>query len=247
MKSIMKRLSIAAALLVLGVALACVYQAAGAPLFAGKPSVVVTVNLSNVLSKLNQRGDSIKQLKKMVEDMTAEDDKQTAELKKMETDMKDLAEGKDNMDLQDKLALTALKHQAWRRFTDGKIDIEASLQLQDVYRAIKTTVNQMATSASYDVVLVDDSQGDLSTTSDSRMPQEAQVLQQIAGRRMLYANPAIDITDDLIVRMNNDYRASGNKNNAGAGNNNNNNNGGPAAKPAEPPPVKPAPAGKPKS
>jgi len=245
MKSITKRLGVAAGLVALGVVLASVYQAGGMALLAGQPTVVVTVNLSNVLSKLNQRGDSIKQLKKMVDDTAIEDDKQTAELKKMEADLKDLAEGPAKMDLQDKFALANLKHQAWRRFMDGKIDIEASLQLQDVYRSIKSTVSQMATSAKYDLVAVDDSQGDLSTSSDSRMPQEAQVLQQIAGRRLLYANPAIDITDDLIVRMNNDYRAGVNKN--AAGGNDNNNGAGAAGKPADPNPAKPGPAAKPKS
>jgi hypothetical protein len=33
-------------------------------------------------------------------------------------------------------------------------------------------------------------------------------MQQINGRRMLYSNPALDITDALIERMNSDFRAA---------------------------------------
>jgi hypothetical protein len=41
------------------------------------------------------------------------------------------------------------------------------------------------------------------------VPREAQILQQISDRRMLYANPQLDITDELITRMNNEWKASG--------------------------------------
>jgi hypothetical protein len=40
------------------------------------------------------------------------------------------------------------------------------------------------------------------------MSLEGQVLDQFQRRRMLYANPAYDLTDKLIVRMNN-ARAAG--------------------------------------
>ena len=103
--------------------------------------------------------------------------------------------------------MATLKYQAWARFSTDKIDIEKALVLHDIYRSIKTAVSQMASSSGYDVVLVDDSQGELTTSTEARVPRESQIRQQIAGRRMLYGNPMIDITDDLIARMNNAHKA----------------------------------------
>ncbi len=56
-------------------------------------------------------------------------------------------------------------------------------------------------------MIVDDSQGDLGTTEDSRLSREAQVRQQIAARRVLYSAPVVDVTDQLIIRMNNEFKA----------------------------------------
>jgi Skp family chaperone for outer membrane proteins len=45
------------------------------------------------------------------------------------------------------------------------------------------------------------------TIKDAQMPRETQVRQQISTRRVLYASPSIDITEQLIIRMNNAYAA----------------------------------------
>jgi hypothetical protein len=50
---------------------------------------------------------------------------------------------------------------------------------------------------------VNDSLGPLNVSREIEMSQEQQVLQQIMNRRLLYAAKATDITDQLIVRMNN--------------------------------------------
>ena len=61
----------------------------------------------------------------------------------------------------------------------------------------------MAESEGYDLVIVDDSKAPFTENPDARVSREGHILQQIAVRRIMYANPMIDITQDLIVRMNN--------------------------------------------
>ena len=59
-----------------------------------------------------------------------------------------------------------------------------------------------------EIIVIDDGSEDLPTSREMKMSLEGQVLDQFQRRRMLYANPAYDLTDKLIVRMNN-ARAAG--------------------------------------
>jgi hypothetical protein len=42
---------------------------------------------------------------------------------------------------------------------------------------------------------------------ESRASRESQVTQQLFSRRVLYADPVVDITDELVERMNNAYKS----------------------------------------
>ena len=181
-----------------------------------KPAVIATVRLSTVLEKLDQRGEALANMTAMSQQVRADEAKRKEEITKLQEQLeamrKDLVDKPvtpEAMALQEQLAQKTLRFQAWSRFTLDRVDIEKALQYQDIYRSIKTAAAAMATANGYDIVLVDDSQGELTTTPDARVSREAQVIQQIIGRRMLYANPALDITDELITRMNNAHKAAG--------------------------------------
>lgn len=198
------------------------YQAYGA--VAGQPTVVVTVNLGHVIENLTQRADSDARLRKMRDELLADQEKKQNEVKAMEEKARGLQqqfEGASEaqkrniesqmIELQEHAALAALNYQAWQTISAEKVDIEAALSMQDLYRSVKAAAAQMATTNRYDLVLVDDSQGDLVMSSEARVSRMDQIRQQIAARRMLYTNPSIDITEDLIQRMNNAYKAPGPK------------------------------------
>ena len=53
---------------------------------------------------------------------------------------------------------------------------------------------------------MDDSSSELPLNREARVPAQVQLLEQIAARKILYINDALDITQDLIVRMNNQFR-----------------------------------------
>lgn len=182
------------------------YQAAAIQA-AGRPSVVVTVNLATVLEKLDQRAAAEASLKQMVDSMNAEKESREQAIEKMREKHKNMADGPEKQALENEILLANRKFEAWARFTVDKLDIEEALLYHDLYRSIKSAAAQLAEAAKYDLVLVDDSQGELSTTAQSRVSRKAQILQQIASRRMLHVNPAIDITDELVMRMNNEFKS----------------------------------------
>ena len=61
----------------------------------------------------------------------------------------------------------------------------------------------LARADGWDIVLVNDSLGEIKLAEDVNVSREQQVVSQILNRRMLYAAEATDITDQLIVRVNN--------------------------------------------
>jgi Skp family chaperone for outer membrane proteins len=210
MKPLIRRISLAIGLVALGATAVIACQAGAARMLAGRPSVVVTVNLSEVLDKLDQRAQAEVSLKAMRDAFLADNDKRQDQLKDMQTRleaMKDQPDNAEKRSLQDQAGSALVDYQAWYRFASAKADLEDSLVMRDLYRAIKAAVKTMAEAEGYDIVLVDDSQGELMTTDDSRMPKAVQVKQQIIARRMLYSAPAVNITDHLITRMNNAFKA----------------------------------------
>ncbi len=56
-------------------------------------------------------------------------------------------------------------------------------------------------------MVVDDSLRQLRMSADSAISREEQVRQQIGSRRLLFADPGLDVTDDLIATMNRAYDA----------------------------------------
>lgn len=204
--------STATTILLVALIVTIAYQAGGGALLPGQPTTVVTVDLGAVLEKLDQRADAEASLNAMTSQLKVQNEHKTADIKKMQDEYAAMGESPQKQELFDSIQLAMLNHKAWYGFNSDKLDVEASLRMQDLYRSIKTEVARMASASGFDIVLVDDSQGELSTSGDSRLSREAQTRQQIAARRMLFVNkPVLDITDDLIARMNNAHKAAGPK------------------------------------
>jgi Skp family chaperone for outer membrane proteins len=210
MKPLTKRISLVTALIALGGTVAMVCQAGASRIMSAQPSVVVTVNLSAVLEKLDQRAQAAVSLKAMTDAFKAEDDRRKAEITELGNQlnaMQEQTEDPKRAELQEITAGKLLEYQAWLRFATSKSDLEEALVMKDLYRTIKDAVKALADAEGYDIVMVDDSQGELSTTDDSKMPRAVQIKQQIVARRTLFVSPRVDITDHLITRMNNAYKA----------------------------------------
>jgi Skp family chaperone for outer membrane proteins len=94
---------------------------------------------------------------------------------------------------------------AWREYIRQEVDIEKSLLLQSLYRRITDSVAELAELDGINLVLINDGNRIVQTVPDSQMARELQVRQQISTRRIIYSSPSIDITERLIIRMNNAY------------------------------------------
>ena len=72
-----------------------------------------------------------------------------------------------------------------------------------MYKAIREQATALAVTDGWDIVLVNDALGELNMSEQVQGSKEQQILTQILSRRMLYASEMTDITEQLIVRINN--------------------------------------------
>ena len=103
----------------------------------------------------------------------------------------------------DEIAMKRLRLEEWARLKQGEIDRERSLMWQSMYRSIREESAKIAVSEGYQLVVVDDSQTEVRGSREVKAPLEEQVKQQIASLRILHADPSIDISDKVVVRINN--------------------------------------------
>ena len=71
------------------------------------------------------------------------------------------------------------------------------------HRNLRREAARVAENEGYAMVMVDDTVGEISTTPGTQMSLQQQVLEQITNRRLLYATNTVDISDQIVVRMNN--------------------------------------------
>lgn len=220
MNLIQKHMTVSAFILIAVLMSIIAYQAggqssSGAASQPARTATVVTVNLNAVLEGLAQRSDAESKMRAMGQRMIDERERRQAHVESLRDQLVELNKARQpsappteaEMELGAKLEWEMLSFQAWAQGATERLDIEQALLLQDLYRAIRIAAEDMAKANGYDLVLTDDSRGELTNDPTSNLSNQDQVRQQIAARKILYAGPRIDITNDLIARMNNQYRA----------------------------------------
>jgi Skp family chaperone for outer membrane proteins len=112
---------------------------------------------------------------------------------------------------------------ALEKYLSESVNDEVGDSLREVHAKALVAIEQYAQQANIDLVLQDDSAMDVPANKGRDITNEA-----IIRRHVLYRKPALDITDDVLRMLNNQFKASGAK----------------ISKPAPPPAPKTAPAGK---
>ncbi len=218
MKTIKKTVTAPAALLIAVLCMVIAYQAgASRPVVQQRsPAVIATVNLPKVLEGLAQRSQAEAKLESMHADFQQERDRREKEIRQLEENLKDLSEkhregGVPLEELQpvaDQLDLQRVNFQVWANFMVEKFDLEQALLMQDLYREVKKAIAAMAEVEGFDLVIFDTSGGELSFNPEVRVTRTKQIEQQILSRGVLYAAQPLDITNHLVERMNNQFRAA---------------------------------------
>lgn len=171
------------------------------------PTVVVTVDRSRVLENLDERAAAEASLRRMQEQLKVDLEQRQAEVQDLEAQL-ETATGAERTRVQREYEKKGIHLQQYAQFCNDRIDMEEALLYQSLYRSIASAIDQMAKAEGYDIVLVYEGEEEFSPYNPNlRISRANQIRQQIAEKRIMYANDAVDITDGLILRMNNAFNA----------------------------------------
>ncbi len=182
------------------------YQALGQRAMGPAAPVVAVVRINRLFDQLQQRADARIDLRRLEQDVSDERARRESAITQMQAELEEVVAVVNREKLGDELALKGLQLRFWYREAMTELEVEKAILLQDLYKSMRAAIEALAKAQGYDLVLIDDASDELPFDRESQAAPQLQVLQQIATRKILYRNPALDITLDLAERMNNAWR-----------------------------------------
>ncbi len=182
------------------------YTTLGQRAVAPDAAVIALVRIDALFDQLQQRADARIELRQMELDVEDENRRRTEAITALQDELENVVAATRRKELEDEIAIKQLQWRLWQQAAKTRLEVERAIQLQHLYRSMRAAIKALATAEGYDLVLLDDSSDDLPFDRESRASPQIQVLQQIATRKILYRNSALEITMDLATRMNNKYR-----------------------------------------
>ncbi len=180
------------------------YQTSGSRMEnSDEPQVIAFVDLENVFQSLTIWVQEMSRLEEMRVGLEEQSNQMRDEVEQMQDDLKNVyIEGTPEFDQAlERASLLALEYQGFVEVAGRKLILEEELALRSIYSDIKTAIGVLSEERGIQAVFVDDSRVAL---PEDPMGRE-ELTRQISARRALYTAPGVDLTQDLIVRMNSDH------------------------------------------
>lgn len=200
------RLGLVIALGTLTLAAAIWTRPAGANLRPpAQPTAVATIDLIAVLGGLTEKQDLEDKLQIALQSKQAQLDELVKKLETIKTDLDStLVPGTDayKVRIQEFLEVQAQAN-ARREVLQQILSMEKADMLGAIYNKIRAGVAEVAEREGFDAVFLDDSQFPLPEQAGERDMERA-----ILSRTILYRHDSIDITEQVITLINNQYGAS---------------------------------------
>jgi Skp family chaperone for outer membrane proteins len=205
MKSVTKKawMIVAAAVLMIGVAVlkdswAQTRPAADAP--APATTRVAVVDVVKVFANYQRAKDQELRLQEHRKEVKAENEKRSKNIESMELELKDaLAPGSPEFQKRlDELTKASIDRETWLKFEDAKETQERYRLSDEMYKDILKTVAEVAKDQNFQIVISSD---------ESNAESKPDVFRKIERKKVLYAAPGLDITDSVLTKINDAYKA----------------------------------------
>jgi Skp family chaperone for outer membrane proteins len=166
---------------------------------------VGTVDLERLINGLRETEARNRELEERAGTWQKELNELVGRLKEVENQLNNVLPKGDSPERRAKAReLFELRSQAEtrRRFFQEMIEAERGEIIRVVYDKVQAAVGAVAQAGGYDLVLLDDRKIDI--PSLTRLEQVNAIIQ---NKKVIWATAAIDLTDQVMTRMNNDYAA----------------------------------------
>ncbi len=170
---------------------------------AAAPSAVASIDIQKVLEKISARADTEVEIARMGTSLERELGDRTKDLEARLKATEAMTDPAQVQSTRDTLALENLQLREWAGLKAQELDRERALRFEALYREIRSEASKLAQVEGYDYVLVNDGIADMKRDPRLKESYFDQVQAQIARRRVLVASAKDDITEKLILRMNN--------------------------------------------
>jgi outer membrane protein len=179
------------------------------PVTLGLINIEKVINTLDELKDLQTRVDGVVATRrKLVDDMSSQVEKMQGEIRLMpEGSAQRIAKSRELQELTFKLRVET-------EVAVAIIDSEKGGIYADLFRKITESSQRFAERNGFDMILSSDA-----IAETPRGGTEAQIKGFIVSRRVIFNSPSIDVTDQLITMMNNEYKSNANarQNAVGAG------------------------------
>jgi Skp family chaperone for outer membrane proteins len=179
------------------VAAAAVSLRGGAPPQHPGSVMVATTDLERVFNGIDRLKKAEAQLEQKLKPFRDQADALKLEAEKLRMDVDSLAPGtKMHEEAQKKLSRKAWEFRAQVDFINARLDAARGEARSGLFQDIQAAAGDFCREQGIDLLVADDSGLPVQPGND------IQVVQQLALRRVVYSNPAMDVTDALIKWIN---------------------------------------------
>lgn len=170
---------------------------------AVQPAAMASIDLLKMLDKLVERAEMEASMQAMLGRVEDEFKRRSEDLQARAKEADTLKEPTARQARRDELALEQLRLKEWFTLQRTQWDREYALRWEGLFRNIVAEAGRLAESQGYDYVVVNDGLADFRADPRSQQPVSQQITEQIMRRRLLYCAKKDDVSDELILRMNN--------------------------------------------
>lgn len=171
---------------------------------AAAPARVATIDMTRVFEALEERSSHEVELRAFIEQQNSKIKELGDQLQQVKADLDLLVKGTaERRRKAEEAARIRVDLEVQKRFSDQLIDRRRAEVFADLFEKVQAAAAKVAQQQGYDVLLSDDSHGEV--PSDT----EAETRGVMSSRRVLYASPTIDLTDAVVLFMNNEWNSGG--------------------------------------
>lgn len=178
-------------------------KASATSVFRGPPAapVIAVVDLDAVLQGLNEKKEreaalqaTLKELQNRVSGLGEDAKNEQAKLEQ--------APPADKPALAKALREKIIRAEFEKQYSEKLLGETSGEVIRDIYLKIDAATERLAKQNGYQLVLASDEKNPIPERGAT-----GDILRAIAGKRMLYVDPSLDITQEVIALMNNEYAA----------------------------------------
>jgi len=163
-------------------------------------TAIGAVDVQTVFDALQEKNQIEADLKTKIEDLNREEQDRKSRLQSLQTDLEILAPGTGAFnDKREQLEQEVIELQVWRQIQNQQVARGRSVHIERLYRKVLDAIGRLAESNNMDMVLFREKPVDFTGTK----PEALNTLIQM--RKVLWVADQLDLTDQVIQMMNNEF------------------------------------------